>query len=138
MELDQNYEYELLQKYKIKPSVQRLAILHYFILKRSHPTIEEIYNELEEKIPTLSKTTIYNTLKIFIEKGLAISFLSGDKTVYDLNYIPHIHFRCLKCKKLYDIEDKNIIKNFSVDFIEGNKVINNILIFEGICKKCLE
>ncbi|MCX8059110.1 MAG: transcriptional repressor [Spirochaetes bacterium] len=131
------FEYSLLQKYEIKPSVQRLAILKYFILKRNHPTIEEIFNELEKQIPTLSKTTIYNTLKIFIEKGLAISFINGDKTVYDLNYIPHLHFKCIKCDKLYDIEDKLVVDKFKIDFIDGNKVISNIVIFEGVCKNCI-
>ena len=52
----------------IKPSVQRLAVMTYLLEHRTHPTVDEIYSELQDKIPTLSKTTIYNTLKLFVEK----------------------------------------------------------------------
>ena len=32
----------------------------------NHPTVETIYKELIDEIPTLSKTTVYNTLKQFV------------------------------------------------------------------------
>ena len=53
-----------LQNHNIKPSVQRIAIMNYLIEHRTHPTVDEIYTALSPSIPTLSKTTVYNTLKL--------------------------------------------------------------------------
>ena len=59
--------YKYLQGYGIKPSIQRIAIMDYLLTHKTHPSIEEIYLALCDEIPTLSKTTVYNTLKLFAE-----------------------------------------------------------------------
>ena len=53
--------YDYLLSFNVKPSVQRLAIMDYLLTHRTHPSIEEIYMALCDDIPTLSKTTVYNT-----------------------------------------------------------------------------
>ena len=63
--------YDYLMSFNIKPSVQRLAIMDYLLTHRTHPSIDEIYMALCNDIPTLSKTTVYNTLKLFVEHGAA-------------------------------------------------------------------
>ena len=63
--------YEYLLSYHIKPSVQRIAIMDYLLKHHTHPRIDEIYMALCPDIPTLSKTTVYNTLKLFVEHGAA-------------------------------------------------------------------
>ena len=63
--------YEYLLSYDIKPSVQRIAIMDYLLKHHTHPCIDEIYMALHDDIPTLSKTTVYNTLKLFVEHGAA-------------------------------------------------------------------
>ena len=57
-----------LSAHNIKPSLQRLAIYSYLLEKKNHPTVDMIYSDLHPSMPTLSKTTVYNTLKLFIEK----------------------------------------------------------------------
>ena len=54
---------ERLQSHSIKPSVQRIAIMQYLMDHHTHPTVDEIYTALAPGMPTLSKTTVYNTLK---------------------------------------------------------------------------
>ena len=56
--------YEYLLDYNIKPSVQRIAIMDYLLKHQTHPCIDEIYMAVNKDIPTLSKTTVYNTLKL--------------------------------------------------------------------------
>lgn len=53
----------------VKPSIQRLAIMKYLMEHRTHPTADMIFNDLYKEIPTLSKTTVYNTLKLLTEHG---------------------------------------------------------------------
>lgn len=64
--------YDYLISYNIKPSVQRIAIMDYLLAHKTHPSIDEIYLALCKDIPTLSKTTVYNTLKLFVEHGAAL------------------------------------------------------------------
>ena len=71
---------EYLLKYDIKPSMQRIAIMDYLMEHRVHPTADEIYNALYPTMPTLSKTTIYNTMKLFSEQG-AVKALVIDSTL---------------------------------------------------------
>ena len=54
----------------LRPSMQRLAIYKYMATHPTHPTADEIFEALREVIPTLSKTTVYNTLKLFVEHGV--------------------------------------------------------------------
>lgn len=88
----------------IRPSVQRVAIYAYLYENHSHPTVETLYDELSPKYPTLSRTTIYNTLKLFEEKSLVQSIqIEDDKLRYDCDTSEHVHFKCAKCGKVYDM-----------------------------------
>jgi len=53
-----------LYKKDIKPSYQRIKIFEYLYHEMNHPTADVIFKNLVNDIPTLSKTTVYNTLKI--------------------------------------------------------------------------
>ena len=77
-----NNAFETLSRYNIKPSPQRMAIMTYLLEHKTHPTIEEIYKSLSPDMPTLSKTTIYNTLKLFVENGAASMLTINEKTTH--------------------------------------------------------
>ena len=96
--------YEYLLNFGIKPSVQRIAIMDYLLTHRTHPAIDEIYLALCEDIPTLSKTTVYNTLKLFVEHGAAQMLTIDERnTCYDADIQLHAHFLCKKCGKILDL-----------------------------------
>ena len=95
---------ERLQGHNIKPSVQRIAIMKYLMEHRTHPTVDEIYTALSPTIPTLSKTTVYNTLKILSEQGAAQTLTIDERnTCYDADTTPHSHFLCKRCGRIYDL-----------------------------------
>lgn len=60
--------YERLLDHNIKPSMQRIAIMQYLMEHPIHPSADDIYTALSPSMPTLSKTTVYNTLKLFSSK----------------------------------------------------------------------
>ena len=132
--------YERLVNYGIKPSVQRLAIMEYIITHRTHPSIEEVHKALSTAIPTLSKTTVYNTLKLFAEHG-AVSVLTIDEhnVNFDGDTSAHAHFFCKRCGHIYDIEDcPDTIREIGITKKEGHSVLETHYYYKGICKKCLE
>lgn len=126
---------ELFKKYGIKPSFHRLRILQYLIENKNHPTVEQIYTSLHKEIPTLSKTTIYNTLKYFVSKGIVKEIMiEGGEIRYDYSEKPHIHFKCKKCGKIYDIlKDCDVLSQREID---GHRVEECHIYFIGICKNC--
>jgi len=95
---------DILVKHDIKPSLQRLAVMEYMLTHFTHPTVDEIYSSLSPSIPTLSKTTIYNTLSLFEEQGVVL-YLGIDKknARFDGNTSHHAHFRCKNCNAIIDI-----------------------------------
>lgn len=56
---------EYLKSKGVRPSEQRIRIFKYLYVNKNHPTVDMIYRELVQKMPCLSKTTVYNTLNIF-------------------------------------------------------------------------
>lgn len=125
-----------LKKRKIHPSYQRLRILDYLYKNQYHPTAEQIFKDLQREIPTLSKTTIYNTLNLFLENGLIRAVnIEEHETRYDIITEKHGHFKCEICGE---------ITNFFIDFdslkakeLNGFKIIDKNIYFKGICPGCL-
>ena len=63
---------KILQQAGIRPSIQRIAVYAFLYENRIHPDVETVYNKLNPIYPTLSKTTVYNTLKLFEEKNIVL------------------------------------------------------------------
>lgn len=127
----------ILIKRGISPSVQRLKTLEYLYKNRTHPSVDMIYDELKNEIPTLSKTTIYNVLKRFVKEGIVKEItIEGSETRFDIFVEPHAHFKCINCGNIYDIEYEN--DAFYLKEIDGNKVNSTEIFFYGICKNCLK
>ena len=126
---------ELLKEHGIAPSLQRIKILEFLEKNRIHPTADMIYKALVRGIPTLSKTTVYNTLKALTEKGVLVTLsLFENEVRYEFNTEPHIHFKCIKCGRIYDISESfECLKNKE---IEGHKVLEHHINLKGICKNC--
>jgi Fur family peroxide stress response transcriptional regulator len=98
----------LLKEKGIKPTYQRLKILEYMSKNlNNHPTVEMVYDKLLQDIPTLSLTTVYNTLNNFLEKRLVYGVtITGTEVRYDFNTDYHHHFLCKKCGQIYDVDLK--------------------------------
>ncbi|MCK9444784.1 MAG: transcriptional repressor [Tissierellaceae bacterium] len=126
---------EQLLNHGIKPSYPRLQIYKYLYMKRNHPTVDIIYNSLVKEMPTLSKTTVYNTLNLFIDAHLVTSLnLDENEKRYEIIIHDHSHFKCENCGNIYDIPYENIqlLPEGFEDF-----QVNEVQIFlGGICPHC--
>ena len=127
---------DYLEKCGIKPSLQRIAIVEYLMENRIHPTADDIYHALCIQVPTLSKTTVYNTLKLFADQG-AVQVLTIDEknTRFDADISQHGHFKCKICGEIYDLPKEyfSIIPTGKVGEFEVDEVQ---VYYKGYCKKC--
>ena len=126
---------KMLEEKGISPSLQRVIILKYLQDNQNHPTVETLYQELIDVIPTLSKTTIYNTLKLFGEKGIVYQLaIPGNEAHYDCAECYHAHLLCEKCGEIYDLDLEG--EDQQKEEIDGHKVTGIEIIYRGICRKC--
>ena len=93
-----------LMEYGIRPSLQRLAIMEYLVTHPTHPTADEIHTALSPSMPTLSKTTVYNTLKLLAaHRAILLLDIDERNSRFDGDVSPHAHFRCRNCGAVYDL-----------------------------------
>lgn len=129
---------ERLQQFAIRPSAQRIAIMDYLSNTKSHPTAEMIYEELHPKMPTLSLTTVYNTLSLFVQQGAALNITINSRNQrFDGDTSFHAHFLCDKCSELYDIVLGTNLENFTPETVLADfDVQTTQLYYTGVCKNC--
>lgn len=127
----------MLHDHKVRPSVHRLAVLEYVANRMTHPTAEEIFSNIILDFPSVSKTTVYNSLHTLVEAGIIKELdMENSSTRYDLALqTPHSHFRCRRCGTIFDMAlpaglDGIVKTGFKVDSTE--------LYFAGICPGCAE
>ena len=101
---------ETLRKNGYKATPQRIAIFE--ILKnKDHPSAEEIYESLKKKYPSISLTTVYQTLHLFSELGIINELgFSDDRSRFDTNTHPHVNIICPICGKIRDLEDESVLE----------------------------
>ena len=128
---------KLLKDNTIKITPQRLEILKYLAEHHTHPTVDQIYSALKTKNPSLSKTTVYNSLETLKKHKLIQSItISGSETRYDITQGLHHHFLCQCCGAIIDIEIAcpNINK-----IVQGGHHVEEVHgYFKGVCKDCIK
>ena len=128
---------KILKDNYIKITSQRLLVLKYLDENCTHPTADQIYTDLKTNNPSLSKTTVYNSLETLANHGIIqVITISGSELRYDLEHGMHHHFYCKKCGKIIDIEIScpNVEKMSEY----GHKVEEIHGYIKGICKECLK
>ncbi len=84
---------KLLRERGIQPSAQRVAIAGCVLRTEGHPTAEEVHRQVRKDFPFVSRATVYNTLNLFVDKGLLGRFhIDEVGAVFDANVDRHHHF----------------------------------------------
>src|SRR6476469_10308905 len=94
-----------IQKKGLKRTSQRDLILDVFLRTEEHLSGEDLYQLVRDKDPTVGQTTVYRTLKLLTEAGLAREVRFGDgRTHYEHNYKHphHDHMICSECGKIIE------------------------------------
>jgi Fe2+ or Zn2+ uptake regulation protein len=123
-----------LEKHGIKPSITRLKIYQY-LLEYDHPSVDEIYQALKSELPTLSKTTVYNVLNLFVDKDIVSTISLDTKELrYEVDHDLHSHFQCIQCGEIYDFPYVKV--DYNEFHQDGFESLEHNLVIKGICKKC--
>lgn len=97
-----------------------------------------IFSDLYVSMPTLSRTTVYNTLKLLVEeKAIQMITIDEKNARYDADTSLHAHFRCKGCGEIFDVPV------LGMDAVrvqaDGRFEMDDIQLYcRGYCSKCKE
>jgi Fur family transcriptional regulator, iron response regulator len=84
---------EELRQHGIQPSAQRVAVADYVLSTCEHPSADLVWKRVKEKFPWISRATVYNTLNLFVDRGLLQRLtIAEDSVVFDPITETHHHF----------------------------------------------
>lgn len=131
---------EHIQKAGLRRTGQRDLILDMFLRTEEHLTSEDLYWLVQKEDPTVGHTTVYRTLKLLTEAGLAREVRFGDnKTYYEhhYNHEHHDHMICTECGKVIEFFSPEIeeMQDKMADKF-GFKPTHHSLRMWGVCDEC--
>ncbi|MGA7949836.1 MAG: transcriptional repressor [Thiobacillaceae bacterium] len=100
---------QLLRSHDINPTHQRIEIAYALFSKQEHLSADQVMTTVNDRYAETSKATVYNTLNLFLEKGLIREVIvDPSKVFYDPNTRPHYHLFQLDSGRLTDIDARSV------------------------------
>jgi Fur family ferric uptake transcriptional regulator len=124
----------------LRRTAQRDLIMDIFLRTEDHLTSEDLYFLVQKEDPTVGHTTVYRTLKLLTDAGLAREVRFGDnKTYYEhhYNHEHHDHMICTECGRVIEFfspEIERLQDQVADDF--GFQPTHHSLRMWGVCSEC--
>ena len=137
-ELEQQVLSSYLEDKNLKHTRQREAILEVFLGIRGHITSEDLFRKVRELHPRIGFTTVYRTMKILCDAGLAIERHFDDgATRYEIEQHHHDHLVCVRCGKIVEFES-SMIEGAQNDIVKryGFRLLRHRHELYGYCSDC--
>ena len=119
---------------------QRDIILNAFLACEQHLSNEELYQRLRAKHPGIGFTTVYRTLRLLVESGIARENWFGDgHTRYEhvIEGEHHDHLICSRCKAITEFQNEAIEKlQGEIASSHGFVIENHKFELHGLCAEC--
>ena len=127
-----------LEEHNLKHTKQRDLILDAFLRTQGHVTSEELYQKVREEHPSIGYTTVYRTMKLLAEAGLAQERHFDDGvTRYEIEQEHHDHLVCLRCGRIIEFECEEIeVAQNDVALRHGFQVLRHRHELYGHCAEC--
>lgn len=132
--------YNRCRQKRLKITPQRIEVYKTLIASSDHPSAETVYKRVKQVLPNISLDTVNRTLNMLNHIGSAFVVEgSGDVKRFDGNLEIHQHFKCIKCKKIFDFcydgfENIKVPEKLRHIF----KVLRTAVYVEGLCRPCFE
>ena len=122
----------------VKVTHQRLQIYHELASTEEHPDADTIHRRVRDRIPTISRDTVYRNLKMLAEYGLiSVVGMSHERLRFDANMGFHHHFVCVRCGLIRDFCSQHLE---SIDFPAEAEAFGDPMSLhlevKGMCKAC--
>lgn len=130
---------EYLGRRTLKWTRQRETILDIFLRTQGHLTAEDVYGRVSEEEPRIGFSTVYRTLRLFVEAGVASERHFHDGvTRYEVRQPHHDHLVCVSCGKILEFERADIERlQEEVARAHGFRLLSHRHELYGTCADCL-
>ncbi len=122
----------------VRNTNQRQLIFEYLQRTLTHPTAEQIFNQMRKELPRISFGTVYRNLDILEKQGLISTVIYSKEHVrYHCGVNTHSHFVCNICDRIIDVDVEDLLElEHQVSKRYKLKVLKHNLIFYGQCEVC--
>lgn len=129
---------EICRQKGLPVTTQRRVILEAILQRGDHPTADQIYEAVQDRIPQLSRTTVYRTMETLLELGVIRRVhLTGVTGRFDGKIRRHHHLVCTHCGTIIDINDDNLDQLLVPKRkLQGFEVDDFSVQFSGTCSGC--
>ncbi len=131
--------FETLWRQKGVPlTVQRRMVMEALLNHTDHPTVDEVFAEVKNRIPGISRTTVYRVLETLVQLGFARKTHHFNTAArFDGNTEHHDHLVCLGCGEVADFEDDRFHPvRLPETQCTGFEITDYSVYFEGLCAAC--
>jgi len=117
---------------------QRLEVFRALAQTTEHPSAETVWREVRKKAPAISLDTVYRTLAVLEQLGLARKVPAGlDQARFDADMGPHHHFVCRRCQRVFDVDWPEFNDLHPPEAVEAlGRVEIGEVVFKGVCHAC--
>jgi Fur family ferric uptake transcriptional regulator len=130
---------EHLRAQRLKSTAQRDTIVKAFLNSQRHISVEELYNEVRRRNPHIGYATVYRTMKLLTESGVAAErhFRDGEARYEIAEKRHHDHFICESCGKIVEFEEPRI-ETLQEDIAKrlGFQFTGHKMELYGVCRDC--
>ncbi|MCB1317574.1 MAG: transcriptional repressor [Leptospiraceae bacterium] len=101
---------DILKDRGINPTTQRIEIAHFLLQKPQHLSADEVLHQLNSEYEQVSQATVYNTLRLFVQRGVIRELaISPDRVYFDSNTSEHHHFIDVDTGHIYDLPSNTLL-----------------------------
>ena len=126
------------QEHRLNVTAQREAIVEQFLRTKEHISIDELLGKVRKRQPKVGYATVYRTLKLLVDSGLAVERQFGDgQARYEIVGDHHDHLICQKCGLILEFEDDEIerLQDRIASRLGGFTVLRHRHELYGLCPK---
>ena len=126
---------QVLEEHGVRPSAHRLAVADYVLTAEDHPSADRVWKKVTESFPSISRATVYNTLNLFVLKGLLREVhLNADSVVFDPKLETHHHFIDEETGAIHDI-DWDKVQVCNLESLRGYRIRDYQVVIRGHKKR---
>ena len=128
----------MLKERNLRMTRQRQVILEELRATDQHPSADDVYSRVKQKLPRISLGTVYRNLEILTELGeIQTIATAGNLKRFDGAAHNHYHMRCMTCDRLFDapLDVCDALERALQDKTDF-RILSHQLEFVGICSKC--
>ncbi len=125
----------------MRSSSTEIIILEILGKEHAHLSVQEIYEQIRQRLPAVNQSTVYRALERLKDQGkVSVSDMGIGSVVYEsVDNEMHHHLVCQKCGRIFTLKHAEIAPFFNdIEQKHQFQIITNHLVLFGMCEVCQE